>query len=389
MANVTLQPMLDYTVHISCVRGNCTTDDMDNISYDAAYTMRILYGIVGSVGMVGNAVVIGVIMRSEHMCKKTTNILIANQSAIDFLISLFIILCTFIRDVSKVNGIIAKEIFCRMWATNFPIWGLFVSSTYNLVCITMERYVGIVYPMSHNRTCSKGKTRFALVFAWIIGPAYTLTHNIPSSAYRNGSCTVYTEWPSLAVQRAVGLLNVAIEFIIPILIITFAYIHIAVTLHMSIIHKNTSENPAHDNRDNHMKRARLNVIKMLLMVAISFIMCWSPNQVIFAMYNSGIDIDFNGSFYHFTVIMVFLNCCINPFIYAFRFDQFKKELFKQCRKMPNANDMPLSSNMYIVASKVGDRKDMHQQSISANRGGTIEIQQGNNGEFSNICYEEN
>jgi hypothetical protein len=79
MANVTLQPTLDYTVNISCVRGNCLTDDMDNINYDAAYTMRFLYCVVGSVGMVGNAVVVGVILRSQNMCKKTTNVLIANN----------------------------------------------------------------------------------------------------------------------------------------------------------------------------------------------------------------------------------------------------------------------------------------------------------------------
>jgi len=373
-------------------RGKCATDDMENVNYDAAYTMRLLYSIVGSVGMVGNAVVVGVILRSEHMCKTTTNVLIANQSAIDFLISLFIILCTFIRDVTKVKGIIAKEIFCRMWATNLPIWSLFVSSTYNLVCITMERYVGIIYPMSHNRTCSKGRARFALVFAWVIGPVYLMSHIIPSAAYRDGACTGNTEWPSLAVQRAAGLFYVTVAFVIPILIITFAYIHIAMALHKSIGSKKDSskfENTPNVHRDTQIKRAHMNVIKMLLMVVISFVLCWSPNSVIYTMYNCGIEIDFNGTFYHFTVIAVFLNCCINPFIYAFRFDQFKKELFRQCRKMPDSNNVSLTSPMSMTSSDVVAKKGKHQQSISVTSDISCEVQQETNGEFSNVCYKEN
>ena len=98
---------------------------------------------------------------SVKMRKATTNVLIANQSGIDFSASMFIVLCTFIRDVNTIpGGRIAREIFCRMWATNMPIWGLFVSSSYNLVCITMERFSGICYPMRHARTCSKGKVTY-------------------------------------------------------------------------------------------------------------------------------------------------------------------------------------------------------------------------------------
>jgi magnesium-transporting ATPase (P-type) len=226
----------------------------------------------------------------------------------------------------------------------------------------------------------------------MIGPAYSLTYMIPSSAYRDGTCTANSEWPSLAVQRAVGLLTIVLQFIIPILIITFAYISIVITLHRTIGAKNDarkSENPMDATRDNQMKRARMNVIKILLMVVISFTLCWLPNQVMYTMYNCGIDIDFTGTLYHFNVIAVFLNCCINPLIYAFRFDQFKKELFKQCLKMPDANAMSLSAHISVAGSDIGTRKGMHQSSISVASDGSSEVQQGNNGECINICYEEN
>jgi len=34
-------------------------------------------------------------------------------------------------------------------------------------------------------------------------------------------------------------------------------------------------------------------------------------------------IDFTSAFYNFTVIMVFLNCCVNPVIYSIKYEQVR------------------------------------------------------------------
>ncbi|KAI0242950.1 hypothetical protein LSAT2_009932 [Lamellibrachia satsuma] len=49
------------------------------------------------------------------------------------------------------------------------------------------------------------------------------------------------------------------------------------------------------------------------------------------MFNLGFPVDFNLYFYHFTVICVFVNCCVNPF--ELKYDQFQLALQKLfCRK---------------------------------------------------------
>ncbi|KAK2153531.1 hypothetical protein LSH36_294g03029 [Paralvinella palmiformis] len=324
----------------SCFTGNCMNDSTVEDNYDPADVIRVIYAAVGSLGMTGNALVIIVIMSSLQMRRSTTNLMITNQSAIDFSASLFILLGTNIRDVDGIRSTIGRELFCRLWAPNILMWGLSVSSTYNLVCITMERYTGIVYPMRHSRTCSRGRAKYAMAFAWFIGLAFNMSYMIPTSPYSDGRCMPYTEWPSLTVQRAVGLLTISLQFFLPVLMIISAYIRIAISLHQNMAAESGSEggDPKNVIRQNRMKRARMNVVKTLVIVVVSFLCCWTPNQIIYTMYNLGIQIDFNSPFIHFTVISVFLNCCINPFIYAFQYDQFKKELFRRCRRQRSRFD---------------------------------------------------
>ena len=45
-----------------------------------------------------------------------------------------------VRDTRVVqNGGILGELQCRLWNTKFLMWGLFKSSTWNLVTLTFER----------------------------------------------------------------------------------------------------------------------------------------------------------------------------------------------------------------------------------------------------------
>jgi hypothetical protein len=47
------------------------------------------------------------------------------------------------------------------------------------------------------------------------------------------------------------------------------------------------------------------------------------NQIYFLMHNLGFVVDFTSSFYNFTVIMVFVNCCVNPIIYTVKYEQVR------------------------------------------------------------------
>ena len=80
--------------------------------------------------------------------------------------------------------------------------------------------------------------------------------------------------------------------------------------------------------------ARTNTLKTFLLVGLCFIICWSNNQIYFLMYNLGYEINWNGTYYLFTVLMVFVNCTVNPFIYLIKYRDYQAALKRLlgCRK---------------------------------------------------------
>ena len=44
------------------------------------------------------------------------------------------------------------------------------------------------------------------------------------------------------------------------------------------------------------------------------------------MYNLGYEVDWNSTYYKFSIVMVFLNCTVNPFIYLFNYKDFQSAL---------------------------------------------------------------
>ena len=92
--------------------------------------------------------------------------------------------------------------------------------------------------------------------------------------------------------------------------------------------------------------ARRNTIKTLLIVGCGLIICWTQNQVLYLLHNLGYPVDFNGTYFQYTVLMGFLNCTVNPFIYLaqYRDYQMALKLFLRCNteisKHSDGNNQP-------------------------------------------------
>ena len=86
-------------------------------------------------------------------------------------------------------------------------------------------------------------------------------------------------------------------------------------------------------------RRRRNITVTLFLLFIVYVLCWTPNQLTFLQFNIGGPLDFNGIWYHFTVVAAFLNTTVNPFIYALKHSQFQaglKVLMRKARVGPAA-----------------------------------------------------
>lgn len=292
-------------------------------------TLKYLYYTIGAVGLVGNIFVVVVIMTYKKMKNSMTNLFILNQSVGDATVALFLLLTTAIEDDGTVKSGIADELFCRLWLTKMPLWGMMVTSTYNLAALTLERYAAIVYPIWHKNNFTKKKAYLLMALSWIFGPAFNMAYMIPTAGLQeDGSCTVYSIYPSTLIQSVVGVITVVVQYLFPLALLAFYYLQMWRVLRVKVS-PGSNEGQANGQaqvktKPDSMARARTNIIKTLVLVAVSFIVCWTWNQIYYLSYNLGYDADFTCTFYHFTVVMVFCNCCINPFIYIAKYEQFQK-----------------------------------------------------------------
>jgi len=61
------------------------------------------------------------------------------------------------------------------------------------------------------------------------------------------------------------------------------------------------------------------------MICCGFIVCWTPNEILILLsFLGGYNLDFTSWYYHLTVVLVFINSCINPFIYAIKYHEFQQ-----------------------------------------------------------------
>ena len=158
---------------------------------------------------------------------------------------------------------------------------------------------------------------------------------------------MYEFWPNALANSAFGVCVIFVLFIIPLIVLMYCYGRILWVLTRRI--DSDLENSTNDK----FQLARTNTIKTFLMVGICFIMCWSNNQIYFLMHNLGYEINWNGTYYLFTVLMVFLNCTVNPFIYLIKYRDYQEALKKlfHCHKKKSLEESETKSSTVSLSGE--------------------------------------
>ncbi|XP_077984704.1 neuromedin-U receptor 2-like [Glandiceps talaboti] len=301
---------------------NGTLPEKSNGS-NSLHWLNTTLGCVGLVGIAGNFLVCVVFLKIRKL-RTLTNYLIVHQAVIDLITSLLIVPYYLGPQVIYTSDTLGGEIFCRVWKSAYLIWTCFLASALNLVVITLERYCAIVYPFYHEFMFTDRRVIAMLITEWIIAAAFK-SFNVYVQNFDHGHCKPGKAWRSPEFGRFVGISNVFAQYLVPLLVMSVAYsrcIYILITK-KSGADVTTSEDQT---RENSMKRASQNVLKMLILVFLAYAICWGPPQITFLVFCFGVKIDFGGLFYNAGVVLGFVNTAINPFIYALKYKQFQKGL---------------------------------------------------------------
>lgn len=335
--NVTVKPIINEALEttrttFSIVHGNFTTTDNDVTASPSSQklktpvyvldTLSKIYIVIGTVGIIANGMTVAIMASSPKTRNSFTNWFIINQSVLDLWSAVFMIVSIpanrkIFVNLSGVGG----DLLCKFWLGKVFMWSLFVSSTYNLVVLTFERYCKVVHPIFHRNNFSGQQAIVVAICIWGFGFAYNFAYKIPPSGLIGGRCVLF-QYPNKQVSLFVGLLTLIVQYFFPLVALIYCYGRMAQKLRGKVgvlqpDNQNEQRGAAAINKGT--EKFLKNTIKTLAIVAGSFVLCWSWNQWMYLFFNLGYKIDFSGGFNGFTVIAMFLNCCLNPVIYALKY----------------------------------------------------------------------
>ena len=118
--------------------------------------------------------------------------------------------------------------------------------------------------------------------------------------------------------------------------------------------ENKTINSANDVRKKNYELAKRNIIKTLTLVAACFVICWTGNQTWLLAFNFEVELDWDSIGYQFLILMICVNCVINPFNYLSQYKDYQKALkalFCGKKKTKSTGNIQISKTSVSVSGR--------------------------------------
>uniref|UniRef100_UPI00325C344F Soluble cytochrome b562,Mu-type opioid receptor n=1 Tax=Homo sapiens TaxID=9606 RepID=UPI00325C344F len=291
-----------------------------------AITIMALYSIVCVVGLFGNFLVMYVIVRYTKM-KTATNIYIFNLALADAL-------ATSTLPFQSVNYLMGTwpfgTILCKI-VISIDYYNMF-TSIWTLCTMSVDRYIAVCHPVKALDFRTPRNAKIINVCNWILSSAIGLpVMFMATTKYRQGSidCTLTFSHPTWYWENLLKICVFIFAFIMPVLIITVCYGLMILRLKSVRMLSGSKE------KDRNLRR----ITRMVLVVVAVFIVCWTPIHI-YVIIKALVTIPettFQTVSWHFCIALGYTNSCLNPVLYAFLDENFKRCFREFC--------IPTSSNI--------------------------------------------
>ncbi|TSP90512.1 Galanin receptor type 1 [Bagarius yarrelli] len=276
----------------------------------------VIFGCIFFLGIVGNTLVIVVIGRiKSKRSRSTTNIFILNLSIADLSFLLFCV--PFQATIYSLPEWVFGAFLCKFVHYVFTLSMLV--SIFTLVAMSVDRYVAVV--LSKKSPCIRNRRNaltglcviwaLSFIFAAPVAQHQILTNHpeAPNSSF------CWEMWLEPVARRTYKVTILVIGYLLPLLLITCCYTRVLYHLHKKI--KNMSKKSEHSKRK---------TAQTVLLVVTAFLFCWMPHHII-AMWAEFGDFPLNDASFAFRIMshcLAYGNSCVNPILYAFLSENFRK-----------------------------------------------------------------
>ncbi|XP_053571011.1 kappa-type opioid receptor isoform X1 [Bombina bombina] len=284
-----------------------------NISPTISVIITAVYSMVFVVGLVGNALVMFVIIRYTKM-KTATNIYIFNLALADALVTTTM---PFQSTEFLMNSWPFGDVLCKI-VVSIDYYNMF-TSIFTLTMMSVDRYIAVCHPVKALDFRTPQKAKIINVCIWL------LSSSVGISAIVLGGTKISDGATECALQfsshywywdTVMKICVFIFAFIIPVFIITICYTLMILRLKSVRLLSGSRE------KDRNLRR----ITRLVLVVVAVFIVCWTPIHI-FVLVEALVNVPQNiavVSIYYFCIALGYTNSSLNPILYAFLDENFKR-----------------------------------------------------------------
>ncbi|XP_071489811.1 galanin receptor 2a-like [Diadema antillarum] len=285
----------------------------------------IIQAISAGSGIVGNLLVIAVIFRIKFIgSSSSTDTLIGALAVADFLTSVFLIP---IPTISNIPSTFLGEVYCKVVYTARCMWTSVSASIFTLTAISVERFVAVTFPIKFRVLFNQKRTNLAIILIWSLACllnsfAFFIFHVDSDTA----SCVI--RFPTKNGSEILGISSYIFVLILPIIVMLVAQCLTVHALHLESLH--FVGNTGLPKPRVRLLQAKRRVIRLILIINVTFIVCWTPNQTMYLAFNLGLlpESYLYGALDRGLVVLAFANSCANPIIYGLQNPRFRSAVGK-------------------------------------------------------------
>ncbi|XP_058448036.1 trissin receptor isoform X2 [Malaya genurostris] len=346
-----------------------------------------LYSLVFCCCFFGNLLVILVVTMSRRL-RSITNFFLANLAVADLCVGVFCVMQNL--TIYLIESWVFGDFLCKMYQFVHSL--SYTASIFILVVICMERYFAIIHPITCKQILTSRRLRLVIVAVWITSAVYSVPKFIFVRTITNNLGNDQLETICIIDRKAFNselfdIINFALLYLLPLLVMTVLYSRIAIALwkssrglerHIALQNTTSSNYSANYNRkpsqkyekraagvtesqvsvesdkvvvttwrsqnsfhqrhgtqltqmshsSNNVLRARRGVIRMLMVVVLTFALCNLPFHArkMWQYWSTDYrgDSNFNALFTPLTFLVTYFNSGVNPLLYAFLSRNFRK-----------------------------------------------------------------
>ncbi|XP_038641555.1 adrenoceptor alpha 1Aa [Scyliorhinus canicula] len=360
---------------------NCSACHHQPLNVSRAVALGVVLGSFILFALLGNVLVI-LSVACHRQLQTVTNYFIVNLAIADLLLSCTVL--PFSASLEIAGHWALGRLFCSVWAALDVLCS--TASILSLCLISIDRYIGVSYPMRHPGIMTERRGLLSLVAVWLLallisaGPLLGWKEPAPPD---ETLCQV-TQEPGYVLFSACG------SFYLPLAIILVMYCRVYLVAQRETrslragrkredeevtlrIHRGDARAGLHSRNKGAQRKTHFSVFllrfskekkaaKTLGIVVGGFTLCWFPFFLILPL----------GSFFPAykppeTVFKIafwlgYFNSCINPIIYPASNQEFKKAfqniLRGRCQRRKRASSEPTSGSSTGSGHSTAGQKDV-------------------------------